>query len=172
MARIQLSTELGDFSVALDERRAPRMAAYYKALVLEGALERSSVFRIVAERNHALYALPPIHVIQLGPENCIESRKDVIPHESTRETGLRHVRWTVSAARLRLNELFGSFFICMDDEPELDFGGSRHPDGQGFAAFGRIDCGFDVLERIYQRAESNDWLRNEIPIHSACIIED
>jgi peptidyl-prolyl cis-trans isomerase A (cyclophilin A) len=42
----------------------------------------------------------------------------------------------------------GDFFICIGDQPELDFGGRRNPDGQGFAAFGRVVKGMDVLRRI------------------------
>ena len=172
MARIRVSTAFGEFTFELLEREAPQVCAYFKALALEGELEGASVFRIVSDRNHALYDLPPIDVIQLGPKSWIESRSDQVPHESTHETGLSHLRWTVSAARIRLNELFGSFFICMRDEPELDFGGSRQPDGQGFAAFGRVDSGFDTLERIYQCAEPNDWLENEIAVESVTVIED
>ncbi len=40
------------------------------------------------------------------------------------------------------------FFICIGDQPELDFGGRRNPDGQGFAAFGRVTVGMDVVRRI------------------------
>jgi peptidyl-prolyl cis-trans isomerase A (cyclophilin A) len=42
------------------------------------------------------------------------------------------------------------FFICINDQPELDFGGARNPDGQGFAAFGRVVQGMDIVRRIQQ----------------------
>jgi peptidyl-prolyl cis-trans isomerase A (cyclophilin A) len=42
----------------------------------------------------------------------------------------------------------GDFFICIGDQPELDFGGKRNPDGQGFAAFGRVVKGMDVVKKI------------------------
>ena len=41
-----------------------------------------------------------------------------------------------------------NFFICIGDQPELDFGGKRNPDGQGFAAFGKVTKGMDVVRRI------------------------
>ena len=40
------------------------------------------------------------------------------------------------------------FFICVTDQPSLDFGGQRNPDGQGFAAFGRVLKGMNVVRRI------------------------
>jgi peptidyl-prolyl cis-trans isomerase A (cyclophilin A) len=40
------------------------------------------------------------------------------------------------------------FFICIGDQPELDFGGRRNPDGQGFAAFGRVIRGMEVVRAI------------------------
>jgi peptidyl-prolyl cis-trans isomerase A (cyclophilin A) len=46
------------------------------------------------------------------------------------------------------------FFICIGDQPELDFGGKRNPDGQGFAAFGRVVKGMDVVKKI-QGAEAD-----------------
>ena len=43
-----------------------------------------------------------------------------------------------------------SFFICVGDQPELDFGGKRNPDGQGFAAFGKVSSGMEVVKKINQ----------------------
>jgi peptidyl-prolyl cis-trans isomerase A (cyclophilin A) len=51
-------------------------------------------------------------------------------------------------ARSEANSATSSFFICIGDQPELDFGGRRNPDGQGFAAFGRVIQGMDVVRRI------------------------
>ena len=59
----------------------------------------------------------------------------------------------------------------MRHEPELDFGGSRQPDGQGFAAFGRVIDGFDTLERIYRRAELGEMLTNGIPIYEVSLAD-
>jgi peptidyl-prolyl cis-trans isomerase A (cyclophilin A) len=75
-----------------------------------------------------------------------------IPHESTRQTGLRHLDGTISIARRELGT--GSavaFFICIGDQPELDFGGRRNPDGQGFAAFGRVQRGMDIVRAMWMQ---------------------
>ncbi|MFV1980788.1 MAG: peptidylprolyl isomerase, partial [Rhodothermia bacterium] len=65
-------------------------------------------------------------------------------------TGIRHVDGAISMARGDPNSATSSFFICVGDQPELDFGGSRNPDGQGFAAFGRVTDGMDVVRLINQ----------------------
>ena len=55
----------------------------------------------------------------------------------------------------------------MRDEPVLDDGGPRHPDGHGFAAFGELIGGFEVAEKIFSKAEPEEFLKNGIKILSA-----
>ena len=56
------------------------------------------------------------------------------------------------------------FFICVGDQPALDFGGARNPDGQGFAAFGRVVRGMDVVEAIHQAPSDGQYLEPRIRI--------
>lgn len=63
-------------------------------------------------------------------------------------SGLRHVDGAISMARGAPGSASSEFFICIGDQPELDAGGRRNPDGQGFAAFGRVVSGMDVARRI------------------------
>lgn len=73
-------------------------------------------------------------------------------HESTFVTGLRHVDGAVSAVRLEPGSAStASFFICVGDQPALDFGGFRHRDGQGYAAFGLVTDGMDIVRNIHAR---------------------
>lgn len=169
MSRVIIETEVGSFSFLMLEARAPATCAHFLSVILSGAFEDASVFRIVAPQNHQADDPNPIEVVQLGPRGCIESQHDPVPHENTDQTGLRHVRGTVSAARVELNYLFGSFFVCMRDEPALDFGAGRNPDRQGFAAFGQVDSGFETLKRIMACAESSDFLTRDIRILSATV---
>jgi peptidyl-prolyl cis-trans isomerase A (cyclophilin A) len=162
---------MGDFTIALFEDRAPLTCNYFSTLIRDGIFLDSNVFRIVADGNQPADAPCPIHVVQLGPAGCMEFAGQPIMHEGTDKTGLSHKKWTVSAARVRVNELFGSFFVCMQDEPTLNFGGKRQPDGHGFAAFGEVVSGFDALERIYQSWQPEEWLQNVIPIQSVELIE-
>ena len=68
--------------------------------------------------------------------------------ERTRDTGLHHLAGVISMARDGPDTATSDFFICVTDQPSLDFGGGRNPDGQGFAAFGRVISGMGVIRRI------------------------
>ena len=70
--------------------------------------------------------------------------------ERTRDTGLRHRDGVISMARAEPDTAQDSFFICIGDQPELDFGGARNPDGQGFAAFGKVTRGMDLVRKIHE----------------------
>lgn len=171
MIRVQLTTELGVVEVAAHEERAPASAGYFLADVMNGRYDGTSFFRIVALANQRAVARERrIAVIQGGLRHEREDLPPVIPHESTAMTGLRHLQGTVSLARFAPGAVYHSFFICLRDEPVLDFGGARHPDGQGFAAFGRVAEGFDVVQSIYARAEAVEYLRNEIAIRRAMVV--
>src|SRR5258708_9982450 len=68
--------------------------------------------------------------------------------ERTRDTKLAHKNGTISMARDGPDTATSDFFICIGDQPSLDHGGKRNPDGQGFAAFGSVINGMDVVKRI------------------------
>ena len=75
---------------------------------------------------------------------------DPITHEPTSLTGLRHRNGTISIARDAVGTgTAGAFFVCIGDQPALDFGGKRNPDGQGFAAFGHVTNGMRLIREIW-----------------------
>lgn len=152
--------------------KAPVTCAYFLDLIGAGAFNPSSVFRIADGTNGDFRAETPIHVVQCGLNDTRSAFSRTITHETTQMTGLRHKKWTVSAAREGIGACYPSFFICMDDEPELDFGGKRHPDGAGFAAFGAVIDGHDVVQSIYARAERNEYLTRTIAISGATLVND
>lgn len=170
LARIH--TALGCFAVSFATNKAPVTCRYYLDVIGAGAFNTASVFRIVNGTNAEFRAETPIHVVQCGLNDVRSPFSKTITHETTQMTGLRHEKWTVSAAREGLGACYPSFFICMDDEPELDFGGKRHPDGAGFAAFGKVIDGYGVLQSIYARAESREYLTREIAIAGATLVND
>ena len=86
--------------------------------------------------------------------------------ETTRETGLQHTNGALSMARDAPNTATSEFFICINDQPELDFGGERNPDGQGFAAFGKVIKGMDVVTRIQQQPNKGQRLLEPVIIYS------
>jgi peptidyl-prolyl cis-trans isomerase A (cyclophilin A) len=170
MSRVRIETELGDIELELFEQQAPASAGYFLADVRAALYDGSSFFRIVTLSNQTVEKHRRIAVIQGGLRYEREDLPPAIPHETTAMTGLRHLKGTVSLARFAPGAVYHSFFICLRNEPVLDFGGARHPDGQGFAAFGRVMAGFDVVQSIYARAEKAEYLKNEIAIRHATVI--
>ena len=138
------------FTIAVDVERAPVSSAYFLADVDSGVLKGSSIFRIVTRFNQPASHPAPIEVIQMGLRETDPTIPVVIQHEPTGMTGLRHRRGTVSLARFAPGAVYHSWFVCMRDEPCLDEGGARNPDGLGFAAFGEVVEGFEGLRAIFE----------------------
>ena len=170
MSRVRIETALGDLEIEVFETLAPASAGYFLADVQAGLYDGSSFFRIVTLSNQSAEKHRRIAVIQGGLRHEREDLLPVIAHETTAMTGLRHLKGTISLARFAPGAVYHSFFICLRDEPALDFGGARNPDGQGFAAFGRVAVGFDVVQRIYAGAEAGEYLQNQIAIKRAAVV--
>jgi len=171
MQKLVFATEFGKVVIDLFTDRAPETCQYFVKLAQAGAFESASVLRIVTKNGLQPSDACPISVVQIAPSQRFDGPRHEVIHENTRQTGLLHKKWAVSAARFDLGELYGSFFICLADEPELDFGGKRQPDGQGFAAFGQVTEGFDTIEKIFSRAEPSELLKHSIPIRNLTITQ-
>jgi peptidyl-prolyl cis-trans isomerase A (cyclophilin A) len=108
-----------------------------------------------------------IEVIQGGLQFSKDKKPfPPITHETTDKTGLLHKDGTISMARLAPGSADSEFFICVGDQPELDFGGKRNPDGQGFAAFGRVVEGLDVVHKIQQQPDEGQMLKQRVMIEN------
>ncbi len=90
-----------------------------------------------------------IQVIQFQSDPARRDMLPPIPLERTSVTGLKHVNGVLSMARNGPDTAQASFSIVINDQPEMDFGGARNPDGQGFAVFGRVVSGMDVVRAIH-----------------------
>jgi peptidyl-prolyl cis-trans isomerase A (cyclophilin A) len=112
-----------------------------------------------------------IEVIQ-GGQLANDKEFPAIPLERTSVTGIRHINGAISMARGGPDSATSSFFICVGDQPELDFGGRRNKDGQGFAAFGKIAAGMDVVKKIHQSPKKSQSLTPPIKILSITRISD
>lgn len=161
-----IATQIGTFSISLDMINAPETAGYYKNIASEGGFNHSTIFRIVNESNAEMRSNAKIEVVQMGINDLDSEYAASLKHETTKTTGLQHKKWAVSAARYDVGQNYPSFFICMRDEPELDYGGKRHPDGQGFAVFGKVTDGFDTVETLFAKAEEKEYLTHTIEIIS------
>ncbi len=148
MITVRIATTAGSILVALDSAKAPITTANFLRYVDGGYYTNGSFFRTVRADNQPRDSVR-IGVIQGGPDSTKNGDAfGPIPLERTTATGLRHLDGTISMARDGPNTATSSFFICIGDQPSLDFGGHRNPDGQGFAAFGRVIAGMDVVRRI------------------------
>lgn len=157
---VTLETSMGSIEIALDSNRAPASTAAFLAIVDSGELARDGTFFRTVRKSENDHGHPPIDVIEGGLQHPA-TNLPTIGHESTQETGLRHLDGTVSLARRALGNITAAaFFICIGDQPALDLGGGRDPygDGQGFAAFGRVTRGMEIVRAIHQQAvsESSD----------------
>ena len=148
--RVIIETEMGTFELEVDVDRAPVTAANFLRYVDGGFYDGGTFFRTVHQDNQPNDSIR-IAVVQGGrnPDSEVESFPP-IPLERTSETGIPHEDGTVSMARGGPDTATQSFFICIGDQPSLDFGGMRNPDGQGFAAFGRVADGMDVALAIHR----------------------
>ena len=147
LPRVMIQTELGSMEVEVDTIRAPRTGGNFLQYVDHGAYRGGRFHRTVRPDNQPESKVK-IAVIQGGPEPGQSKDFAPIELERTKETGLSHDDGTVSMAREGPNSATSDFFICIGRQPELDFGGKRNPDGQGFAAFGRVVRGMDVVKSI------------------------
>jgi peptidyl-prolyl cis-trans isomerase A (cyclophilin A) len=167
LVRVRLETELGPIVVEVDTVRAPVTARNFLQYVDGGYYDTGRFHRTVRAGNQPDRAVK-IDVIQAGTDPHSD-RPDfgAIPLERTSTTGLRHVDGALSMARDGPDTATNDFFICIGDQPELDFGGKRNPDGQGFAAFGRVVSGMDVVRRIHDAPADGQALTPPIVIRSA-----
>lgn len=152
---VEVQTELGSFVVALDEERAPVTSRNFLAYVDGGHMSRMTAYRIVTRRNQPPDTRHFIEVIQWGWRPATPDQLPPFPpiaHEPTSRTGISHRHLTISMVRFAPGTAGPGFFICIGDQPELDEGGRRNPDGHGFAAFGQVAGGEDVIDAIFMRA--------------------
>ena len=162
--RVLIRTDQGDMFVEVDVVRAPVTAANFLRYVDARLYDGSTFHRTVTKDNQPDNAVR-IEVIQ-GGQLGGDKEFPPIAHETTAATGLRHLDGTISMARGKPGTAASSFFICINDQPELDFGGRRNPDGQGFAAFGRVVKGMEFVRAIQALAARGQQLAPPVRIIS------
>lgn len=137
LPRALITTEYGPITLELDHLHAPVTACNFMRYASAGLYTGGRFFRSV---------LGPINVVQA---ETIHGSDDPglgpIVLERTRDTGLGHKSGAISMARNGPDTATSSFFVVTHDSPSLDFGGTRNPDGQGFAVFGRVTDGLALL---------------------------
>jgi cyclophilin family peptidyl-prolyl cis-trans isomerase len=148
LVRVLIQTEKGDIELELEADRAPGTTANFLKYVDARFYDDGRFHRTVTRGNQPDDKVK-IEVVQAGGDpDKVKDERPPIKLERTRDTKLLHKDGTVSMARDGPDTATADFFICIGDQPELDFGGRRNPDGQGFAAFGRVTRGMDVVRKI------------------------
>ncbi len=169
--QVLIKTELGDIKVEIYVNEAPITASNFLKYVDKNLLDGGSFYRVLTMDNQPDNDVK-IEVIQGGlgfGEN--DKRFPSIAHETTEKTGIKHKDGVISMARNEPGSASSEIFICINDQPELDFSGKRNPDGQGFAAFGKVIEGMDVVREIQQRPAEGQMLDPQIKIYSITRIE-
>ncbi len=150
-----IETEKGKITVELDPQLAPVTVANFLRYVDKGYYTGGIFHRTVKMDNQPDKKIK-IEVIQGGVNPHMEKKTfKPIKLETTQKTGIKHKDGVISMARDKPNTATSDIFICIGDQPELDFGGKRNPDGQGFGAFGHVTKGMDIV-RLIQTAPSKE----------------
>lgn len=165
-----IKTELGDIVVEVYPDRAPITANNFLQHVEKGTYTNSIFYRVVRMDNQPQNKVK-IEVIQGGLfEDELVERIAPIKHETTEVTGIRHSKGVISMARMGPGTASTEFFICLRDQPSLDFGGNRNPDGQGFAAFGKVIRGMKVVKAIQALPDDNQYLKEKMRIEEIVLL--
>lgn len=187
MIKIRIRTEIGDILVQLEDEKAPRTTAHFMRYVDINHFDGAAFYRAVKPDNQP-YNEVKITVIEggflsdkydswlhtcLNPALAFDDKEDRTgPHgrilvETTQETGLRHHDGTISLGRSASpDSVDDGFFICLGEQPELNFGGKRHGDGRGFSAFGQVVEGMDVVRAIHKLPTDGQRLKEDVKIIS------
>lgn len=145
---VVMATEQGDIRIELYADKAPVTVANFLRYVDGEHYDGATFYRTVTHENDN--GSPTIEVIQGGIGSGVEAPFGPIAHEDTETTGILHTDGVVSMSRNGVGTASSEFFICIGDHPGLDKGEVRYPDKQGFAAFGRVVDGMDVVRRIHR----------------------
>ena len=160
---IIIRSGIGEIYARLDLRRAPVTSLNFLRYVDAGLFDSTCFYRVVRFDNQPKDSVR-IEVIQGGRYDNEDNGFPPIIHETTEMTGIRHRNGTVSLARSTPGSATSEFFICVGNQPELDFGGKRNPDRQGFAAFGKVIKGMDVVRQIHATNSSGQYLEKPVLI--------
>ena len=163
---IEIQTSIGDIEVELYPEKAPNSVAAFLSYIDSGFYKNTTFYRVLNNENQPSDAFKS-ELIQGGLWGT-GNRKNLpgIPHESTRQTNILHKNGTISLARLAPGTATTEFFICVGDQPGYDYGGENNEDGQGYAAFGKVVKGLDIVRRIYNQPETDQYFNPRVPIYN------
>lgn len=165
---VVIETRFGDIEVELFPDKAPKTVAAFLSYVDSNYYNSASFYRILTDENQPSNA-PKANLIQGGIWHTnykLSKSLPGIPHESTKQTGLLHRNGTISLARQDTGTANTEFFICIGNQQGFDYGGENNPDGQGYAAFGKVVKGMPVVMKIYDAPENDQAFDPPVSIYN------
>lgn len=161
---VVIETSLGNIEAVIDTIHAPVSGRNFLRYVDAGLYQDGRFHRTVTPATQVTQPVK-IEVIQAGISPTLRGKGfPAIPLERTSVTSLKHLDGTLSMARSGPDTATSDFFICIGAQPELDFGGKRNADGQGFAAFGLVTNGMEIVRKIQASAAQGETLNPPIGI--------
>lgn len=162
--RVKIETANGDIVLELYPEKAPKTVAAFLSYVDKGYYNNSTFYRVWSDDNQVIDAYKA-RLIQGGlwrTNRQLSLSLPGIPHETTKQTGILHTEGVISLARAAPGTATTEFFICIGNQHGFDYGGANNPDGQGYAAFGRVVKGMDVVKFIYNLPEDGEYFNPPI----------
>ena len=170
--RIKFETDAGIIIAELFNDKAPITCKNFIKYIEQNEFVGATFYRVVRMDNQPNNNIK-IEVIQGGMGFDVEESAFVpIKHESTKETGILHKNGILSMARDKPGTASSEFFICIGNQPELDFGGKRNSDGQGFAAFGKVVEGMDIVKKTQNMTDNDQMLIESVNILKIKILQE
>lgn len=161
---VEIETTEGSITLELFANKAPITVANFLTYIEQDRFTDATFYRVVTPDNQPNSEVK-IEVIQGGLfEDNHPDALAPIEHENTKQTGIIHKDGVISMARYGPGSATIEFFICVGDQPSLDFDGSRNADGHGFAAFGKVVEGMDVVRKIQKLPSQEQYLNPRIKI--------
>ena len=164
--RIQIQTKSGDIEIELYADKAPLTVKAFLSYVDSGFYRDAFFYRVLNDNNQPSDAFKANFIqggIWKNSRRRSESLKG-IPHETTRQTNIQHKDGIISLARTEPGTATTEFFICVGDQPGFDYGGDNNPDKQGYAAFGKVIRGMDIVMKVYNEPEFDQVFDPLVPI--------
>ncbi|MET0307945.1 MAG: peptidylprolyl isomerase [Sphingomonas sp.] len=166
--KVALETSAGRIVLELETAKAPITAKNFLRYVDAKRLDGMSFYRTVKVADRFGF-------VQFGVQNAPARIYPPIKHEPTTQTGLKHLDGTISTARFAPGSARGEFTISLGDQPSFDADPTKPGDNLGYAAFGRVVEGMDVILKIFDAPVSPDKtvqgaFKGEIPVAPVKIV--
>ena len=162
--RVKIITDHGFITLEVYPDKAPKTVAAFLSYVDSGYYKNSTFYRVWNDDNQVIDAYKA-RLIQGGlwrTNRQLSLKLPGVPHESTKESGILHTDGVISLARAAPGTATTEFFICIGNQHGFDYGGANNPDGQGYASFGTVVEGKDVVRYIYEAPEDGEYFNPPI----------